>query len=141
MNGFEVYCVASSVNDAKRVLSTARNADLNLEGASFASHSVELKAMLWDMIYANDRAESIQLARQICKSVGENMDVRIIGVKDARYEVLRGSRMPAVLIETGFVSNYSEERMLKDGYHRQKFAESIMDGISDYARELEACQI
>ena len=141
MNGFEVYYVASSLNDAKRALLAARSANLDLEGASFASRSVELKAILWDLIYAYDRAESIQLARHICKSVGNNMDVRVIGVKDARYEVLRGSRIPAVLIETGFVSNYKEERMLKNGYYRQKIAESIMAGISDYAQELEFTEV
>ncbi len=141
LNGFEVYYVAASPNDARRALVAARSASLNLEGASFASYSLELKAILWDMLYAYDRAESIQLAKNICKSVGSNMDVRVIGVKDARYEVLRGSRIPAVLVEVGFVSNYNEERMLKNGYYRQKIAESIMAGISDYAQELALTEV
>jgi N-acetylmuramoyl-L-alanine amidase len=64
------------------------------------------------------------------------MDVKIIGVKDARYQVLRGARVPAILIETGFLSNYKEERMLKNGYYRQKVAESILDGVRDYAEGL-----
>lgn len=136
LNGFEVYYVATSVNDAKRALLTAKNANLNLDNASFASNSLDLKAMLWDMLYAYDRAESIQLARQICRSVGSNLDVRVIGVKDARYEVLREARMPAVLIETGFLSNYKEERMLKNGFYRQKVAQSIMDGLRAYAQGL-----
>jgi len=140
MNGFEVYYVATSLNDAKRALLAARSANLNLESASFANNSLELRAILWDMLYAYDRAESIQLARNICKSVGSNMDVRVIGVKDARYEVLRGARVPAVLIETGFLSNYKEERMLKNGYYRQKVAESIMEGLRDYAQGLASTE-
>jgi N-acetylmuramoyl-L-alanine amidase len=136
LNGFEVYYVASSLNDSKRAISAARTATPNLEGAFFASRSLDLKAMLWDMLYTYDRAESIQLAREICKSVRNNIDVRVIGVKDARYEVLRGARMPAVLVETGFVSNSNEERMLKNGYYRQKIAESIMEGMRDYAQGL-----
>jgi len=136
LNGFEVYYVASSLNDSKRAISAAKNASLNLDGASFASQSVNLKAILWDMIYTYDRAESIQLARDICKSVGSSMDIRINGVKDARYEVLRGARMPAVLIEIGFVSNLNEERKLRNGFYRQKMAEGIMVGISDYAQSL-----
>ena len=136
MNGFEVYYVATSLNDAKRAILAAKSANLNLGSASFASYSLDLKAILWDMLYAYDRAESIQLARDICKSVDKNMDVRVIGVKDARYEVLRGARIPAILIEIGFVSNPSEERMLKNGFYRQKIAESIMSGLSDYAQGL-----
>ena len=136
MHGFEVYCVSSSVNNARRALSVARSAALDLKGASLASHSLELKAMLWDMLLAYDRAESIELARHICKSIGRNMDVRVIGVKDARFEVLRGARIPAVLVESGFLSNREEERKLKNGFYRQKIAESIMGGVSGYAREL-----
>ncbi|MFH0855513.1 MAG: N-acetylmuramoyl-L-alanine amidase [Candidatus Omnitrophota bacterium] len=136
MNGFEIYYTALSANDAKRALSAAKNATLRLEGASFASNSLELKAMLWDMIYAYDRAESIQLAKNICRTVASDMNLKVIGIKGARFEVLRGSRIPAILVETGFVSNYNEERMLKNGFYRQKIAESIMDGIRDYAQEL-----
>ncbi|MFA5096360.1 MAG: N-acetylmuramoyl-L-alanine amidase, partial [Candidatus Omnitrophota bacterium] len=136
IHGFEVYCVSSSVNNARRALSVARSAALDLKGASLASHSLELKAMLWDMLLAYDRAESIELARHICKSIGRNMDVRVIGVKDARFEVLRGARIPAVLVESGFLSNREEERKLKNGFYRQKIAESIMGGVSGYAREL-----
>ena len=141
LNGFEVYYVAIGRNDAKRALFAARNANLGLDNASFANHSLELKAILWDILYAYDRAESIQLARSICKSVDNNLDVRVIGVKDARYEVLRGARIPAVLIETGFLSNYNEEHMLKNSYYRQKVAESIMDGIRDYAQGLASTEV
>lgn len=133
LSGFEVYYVAMSVNDSKRAMSSAKSATLNLEGASFASHSLDLKAILWDMIYTYDRAESIELSRSICKSIENNLDVRILGVKGAVFQVLRGVRMPAVLIEVGFLSNYNEERKLKNGYYRQKIADSILEGIQGYA--------
>ena len=141
LNGFEVYYVATSVSDAKRALLAAKNANLDLASACFASRSFDLKAMLWDMIYTYDRAESIQLARNICRTAGSGLDVRIIGVKDARYEVLRGARIPAVLVETGFVSNYNEERMLRNGFYREKVAESILEGLRDYARDLAQMEV
>ncbi|MDD2679918.1 MAG: N-acetylmuramoyl-L-alanine amidase [Candidatus Omnitrophica bacterium] len=141
LNGFEVYYVAISRNDARRALFASRNANLNLDNASFAGNSLELRAILWDMLYAYDRAESIQLARSICRSVDSNLDVRVIGAKDARYEVLREARIPAVLVETGFLSNYNEERMLKNSAYRQKVAESIMEGIRDYAQALASTEV
>ncbi|MFA4990185.1 MAG: N-acetylmuramoyl-L-alanine amidase [Candidatus Omnitrophota bacterium] len=141
LNGFEVYCVAISRNDAKRAVFSARNAHLNLDNAVFASNSLELKAILWDMLYAYERAEAIQLAHSICRSVDHNLDIRMIGVKDARYEVLRGARIPAILVETGFLSNYNEERRLKNSYYRQQMAESIMDGIRDYAQGLASAEV
>ena len=76
---------------------------------------------------------SSELSRAICRSIDRNLDVKILGVKGAKYQVLKGTSMPAVLIETGFLSNPSEERMLKNGFYRQKLAENIVEGIGDYS--------
>lgn len=129
LSGVEAYYVSAGINDSKRAYATARSAALNLDDASFASDSLNLKAILWDMIYTYNRAESIELSRSICRSIGSNLDARVIGIKGARFEVLRGVRMPAVLIEAGFLSNYNEERMLKNSYYRQRIAESIVEGM------------
>jgi len=135
LNGFEVYYVASSVNDSSRAMLAAKNAGLNLDSSYFASHSLDLKATVWDMLYTLDRAESIELSRSICRIMDSSLDCRIIGVKGARFYVLKGARMPAILIEAGFLSNPSEERKLKNGFYRQKIAEGILQGIRDYAQD------
>lgn len=134
LNGFEVYYVAPSVSDTKRAYAAAQEAALNLDSSCFAASPPDLKAILWDMIYTYNRAESIELARSICKAMGNNLDGRSMRIKGARFEVLRGVRMPGVLIETGFLSNREEEQMLKNGYYRQKIAEGIADGIGDYSK-------
>jgi len=110
LNGFEVYYVSPTVSDFKRAQASSHSSALRLDRASLADNSRELKTILWDMIYTNSRAESIELARSICRSTGDSLDVRVIGVKNARYEVLRGIEMPGVLVEVGFVSNPTEER-------------------------------
>jgi N-acetylmuramoyl-L-alanine amidase len=135
LNGFEVYYVASSVSDSKRAYQAARSVALNLEPSCLASHSLDLKATLWDMIYTSCRAESVELAQAICRSMNDNLDAKILGVKGGRYEVLRGPRMPAVLIEAGFLSNKDEERKLKNGFYRQKVAEAIFEGIKDFSTD------
>ncbi|MCX5710937.1 MAG: N-acetylmuramoyl-L-alanine amidase [Candidatus Omnitrophica bacterium] len=135
LNGFEVYYIAGSVNDNTRAQSAARSAQLDLEGADFAGRSLDLRTTLWDMIYTYNRAESIELSRSICRAMGNDLDTRVIGVKGARYYVLKGARMPAVLIEVGFLSNSNEERMLKNGFYRQKVAEAIMEGVADYSHD------
>jgi N-acetylmuramoyl-L-alanine amidase len=49
--------------------------------------------------------------------------------------------MPAVLAEVGFLSNYNEERMLKNSYYRQKIAQAIEQGIRDYAQDSALMEI
>ena len=136
LSGFEIYYVSPGVSDSQRAYDAARDAALNLDNATLASHSLDLKATLWDMVYTHARAESIELARSICRAMDNNSPARILGIKGARFEVLRGARMPAILIEAGFLSNYQEERLLANNYYRQKIAEAIMQGINNYARDL-----
>jgi N-acetylmuramoyl-L-alanine amidase len=132
LSGFEVYYVSPSVSDSQRALSAARYAPLNLDTAGLAGNSLDLKAILWDMVYTSNRAESIELARSISKAMNDNLEARLLGIKGARFEVLKGVRMPAVLVEVGFLSNAQEERLLKNNFYRQRIAESIAQGIRDY---------
>lgn len=53
-------------------------------------------------------------------------------VAQAPFFVLRGAAMPAVLIETGFLTEKSEARMLNDTKYQQKMASSLAGGIADY---------
>lgn len=135
LSGFEVYYVSPSVSDSKRGYASAQDTPLNLQEAYFADRSLDIKAIVWDMVYTNSRAESIELSRLICRSVSRNLDTRILGVKGARFEVLKGVQMPGVLVEVGFLSNLNEERRLRNSYYRQKIAEAIAQGIEDYARD------
>ncbi len=134
--GFEVYYVAPSVSDIKRASLTARTNPLNLKDAQIASQSPELKAIVWDMIYANSRAESIELSRALCKVMDSAIDSDILGVKNARFQVLRGITMPGILIEVGFISNPSEERLLKTSAYREKLAVGILEGIRSYSQDM-----
>jgi N-acetylmuramoyl-L-alanine amidase len=133
LSGFEVYSISSEVSDYKRALNSARSASLDLDSSSLSSSDLNLKAILWDMIYTYNRGEAIQLSKDICQSISRSVDTRIIGVKNANYCVLRGACVPAVLVEVGFLSNNKEERALSDPAYRQKIAEGIELGIRDYA--------
>jgi N-acetylmuramoyl-L-alanine amidase len=141
LSGFEVYYVAPSVSDSKRAALTARSVPLNLKEAVFANNSTDLKTIVWDMIYNNSRAESIELSRSLCKIMDANIDANILGVKNARFQVLRGIRTPGILIEVGFVSNLNEERLLKTAAYRQKLAEGILEGIREYSQNMALVEV
>jgi N-acetylmuramoyl-L-alanine amidase len=134
LKGFEVYYLSPWVSDAKRAYAAATSYPLDLENATLASNSLDLKAILWDMIYTSNRAEAIELARSLCKTAEGNLGVRVLGLKPARFEVLRETNMPAILIEVGFLSNPQEERKLKNSYYRQQIAEAIAQAVADYRK-------
>lgn len=141
LNGFEVYYVSPAVSDSARALNAARSAVLNLDKSYFGAVTLNLKATLWDMIYTNSRAESIELAQAICKTVNHDLNINILGVKNAGFYVLKGARMPAVLVEIGYISNKNEERLLKNTYYRQQIADAVAQGISDYGKERALAEV
>jgi N-acetylmuramoyl-L-alanine amidase len=53
-------------------------------------------------------------------------------VAQAPFYVLRGAGMPAVLIETGFLTEKKEARLLASSSYQEKLAGSLAEGISSY---------
>ena len=58
--------------------------------------------------------------------------IRQRGVKQAPFVVLRGAAMPAVLVETAFISNPREEAKLRDPAFRGRVAQAITRGVRRY---------
>ncbi|HEA4026983.1 TPA: N-acetylmuramoyl-L-alanine amidase, partial [Staphylococcus aureus] len=47
-------------------------------------------------------------------------------------QVLRQTKVPAVLLELGYISNPTDETMIKDQLHRQILEQAIVDGLKIY---------
>jgi N-acetylmuramoyl-L-alanine amidase len=63
--------------------------------------------------------------RQLVKATGRPNR----GVKSANFHVLRETKMPAILVECGFMTNREEAELLKSDSYRRKCAEAIVAGI------------
>jgi N-acetylmuramoyl-L-alanine amidase CwlD len=79
------------------------------------------------------KSSDVALAQAVDRRIAAQVPVKNIGlVKDKLY-VVNHANMPAALIETAFVSNPDDRRLLQDPAWRQKMAQAIADGILDYA--------
>ncbi len=54
------------------------------------------------------------------------------GVRQENFQVLRQTDTPAVLLELGYISNPTDEVMIKDKNHRQILENAIVEGLSNY---------
>ena len=74
---------------------------------------------------------SLKLGRMVLHEMGEV--TRLHGnrreVEQAGFAVLKEPEMMSILVETGFISNPTEERNLKDGNHQERLARSIVEGM------------
>lgn len=78
--------------------------------------------------------ESLLLAYQIQKSLVENLDANDRGVRRARFAVLRDARMPAILIEGGYMTHPYESRKIYSSAYRRQMAQAIVKGILAYQK-------
>ncbi len=133
LNGFEVYCISDSGNSWRS--KNSKGEALPVAPSSYQQMSPALETTLWDMIYNYQKAQSVDLAESICRAVSGSSGPKVIGTKSAGFYVLKGTQIPAVLIEVGFLSNTQEEQHLKNSGYRQEIADLIVSGIRNYANE------
>ncbi len=77
-------------------------------------------------------SEGKKLGQAIQDKMVSKVKVQNRGLKYARFHVLRTTKIPAVLTEIGFVSNYGDRQRLKSGKYHNEIAKAIADGIAKY---------
>ncbi|MCS6814427.1 MAG: N-acetylmuramoyl-L-alanine amidase [Cyanobacteria bacterium] len=127
------------------VLTRVDDRDLDLEPRVQLAEQV--RAKLFVSIHANsigaDRPDvngletyyymsGSQLAQTLHGYLLQLAGVRDRGVRQARFYVLRKTSMPAVLIETGYVSGYEDANRLRNPIAQQQIADAIAQGILQY---------
>jgi len=78
--------------------------------------------------------QNILLAYHLQRSVVRRMGLEDRGVRRARWAVLRTARMPAVLVEVGFMSNPDEARRLYSPEWRRQYCQALVEGVKNYQR-------
>ena len=81
---------------------------------------------------------SLRFASKVEDQFRERVGRHSRGVKQAGFLVLWKSAMPSVLIETGFLTNPSEEKFLNDITGQSYIASGIYRAFKEYKQELEA---
>ncbi len=116
-----------SYGEGAEEVAAIENSPLGSENVSDAA-----KLIIWDLIQDEYRSESNDLAHIVQKEMVQATAREDRGVKSAGFYVLRGAKMPAILVEIGFLSNASEERMLREEDFREKIALGIFRGLKRY---------
>lgn len=94
---------------------------------------------LEDILFRFERAQAWQAGEQAAqrmqKGLTQTLPLRDRGVHGANFAVLRKARMPAMLVEAGFLSNPQEAEMLASPEGRERVAQALATEISRLARE------
>lgn len=96
-----------------------------------------LEVMKASMVKNFHTTQSTDLARAVQNDMLKTLrkdysDVVDLGVRSARFYVLTGATMPAILVETSFISHPVEEKRLADSKYQQTLAKAVVSGIEAF---------
>jgi N-acetylmuramoyl-L-alanine amidase len=102
---------------------------------------------LQDIIKKIARNEKVEESKELASDIQDSLthrlqlvsqDERNRGVKKAPFVVLIGANMPSVLSEISFISNPSDEKLLRKTDQRQRVADGLYRGIASYLESLNS---
>ena len=85
-------------------------------------------------VFAQTMLDNFRLAQSVRDKMHEKLDLRDRGVKPDELIVTRTVSFPSILVETGFLTDPSDEKKLKNPKYQQKVAQAIADGIKLYRK-------
>ncbi|AEI67415.1 N-acetylmuramoyl-L-alanine amidase [Corallococcus macrosporus] len=130
LRGIETYTLNTSA-DRYSIRLAAR------ENASSEKGISDLQFILADLATKANTEESTRLANQVQRSLVGDLSrkykgIRDLGHKEALFYVLLGVKMPAILVETSFLSNPDEEARLKSKVYQAEVAKAIARGVEEF---------
>ncbi|MBB1320910.1 MULTISPECIES: N-acetylmuramoyl-L-alanine amidase [Shewanella] len=91
-----------------------------------------LAMTLLDMSMNSSMAISHSIAGDILRDLDTITHLHKRNPESASFAVLKSPDIPSILVETGFISNPGEERLLSNGNHQEKLANAIYKGVLRY---------
>jgi N-acetylmuramoyl-L-alanine amidase len=129
--GYKIYFLSQAKNEDDKLVAMRENAVIELEEKP--QNYSSLQNVLIDLAGNEFLSESQDLCILLDQKLDTSLDRKItklhLGVGQANFWVLNGAYMPSVLIETGFLSNPSEEKFLSDKKFQNKIALAIYEAI------------
>ena len=136
--GLSIYTLSENASDKEAAALAEREnkADI-IDGMDFSDNSPEINDVLISLSQNDSRNKSSKFAGYV---VGEMR--KIVKVLDnthrfAGFAVLKAPDIPSVLVELGYLSNYNEEKYLRDPSYRRKLAQAIARAVATYFADPE----
>ena len=104
------------------------------DGLTLGGREPMVKSTLVDMSQSGAIRLSTDAAGSVLRELKRKVHVHGNHVHRAGFVVLKTRNVPSLLVETAFLSNPSDERMLRSGAYQRKLARAVADGIYEYLK-------
>lgn len=142
VRGTSFYTLSETASDKETaMLADSENNAGFVAGVDLSQESQDVADILLDLAMREKMNESNMFARVLSRSlISKNVQLLQNSHRSAGFAVLKAPDVPSVLIETGFISNQNEAKLLTSGQFQRKIASAITDGADAYFRKIQALQ-
>jgi N-acetylmuramoyl-L-alanine amidase len=132
--GSSIYCLSTGAasNEAAKLLANNENLSDIIGGVSNGEGKAESDQIILNMFQTNTINLSKTYAGNLMHQLDQVNSLKYKSVQEAPFRVLKLPDIPAVLIETAFISNREEERLLKSSNFRKKLALAVASSVVEY---------
>jgi N-acetylmuramoyl-L-alanine amidase len=140
LGGFETYILGESKGERATDVALKENSVIQFEGSSAKKKYEGINLILATMA----QSAFLKQSQYFAAIVQDELDARLSaykmknrGVKQGVFWVMVGASMPNILVETGFISNRKEYKLLKKDSVQKQIASAIFAGIDKYKEDIE----
>ena len=131
VRGSSVFALSQkgATSAAARWLAKNQNESDLIGGVNISTVNKQVASVLVDMTSSWTIGYSLGLGTAVLQELRAINKLHKTAVEQAGFAVRKGQGIPSILVETAFISNPSEEQLLKNANHQQKLARAILTGI------------
>jgi len=132
--GASVYALSQggASSTTARLLAQKENAADLVGGVNLRGHNRQVAQVLLDLSTAAQINDSLHVGHRVLQAIGRFHRLHKPKVERAGFAVLKAPDIPSILIETAFISNPAEERLLRSPAHQDKLAQAMLTAITGY---------
>jgi N-acetylmuramoyl-L-alanine amidase len=133
-NGATVYALSlkGASDEEARLLAERENKSVQIGTVSLDGRDEVLASVLLDLSQSAALSRSLDVGSKVIGEMSKITKVRRRNVQQAGLLVLKSPEMTSILIETAYISNPSEEKLLRSKSHQAKLAKAILAGVRNY---------
>lgn len=134
--GSSVYALSlrgASSETARRLADKENQADL-AGGVNISERDDTLAMVLLSLAMQSTQNESIPFADSVLRELKKIGRVHNPAVEKAGFVVLKSPDVPSILVETAYITNRTEENLLRSASHQEKLANAILTGTKKYLK-------
>jgi N-acetylmuramoyl-L-alanine amidase len=134
LRGTAVYVLSDrgATNEHARWLAHKENSADLVGGVALHGKDNELAAVLIDLSQGATMEASFDVGSRILSSMGKINRLQKDDIQQAGFAVLKAPDIPSVLVETAFITNAAEEKLLASKEFQDNLAKQIFEGINGY---------